>query len=323
MPRARLAWATSSGCASPSPRTARSTTSSSSTRPTRVVVLEVDQQIGGEDMETGPWKPAGHDWQRARRTEKVNGITSAIIQTDDPARLAARWANLLELDVTDDGTLTLDNATIEFVEATDGRGEGLAGLRSRGPSRVSWTSAACTSRSRQRRAPDRVSSAGGAANAAAVQRPLLLALLVLQGGLLGDQSLEALQAAGIERPGRDRRLHRAAGSSSCLQSRNRQWSIRSNTSAKAHSIPRPLLHRLTARTPGVSISHPTSGRRTSSDAVVVCRRAGRRHARRRCAVGTCPAAALISVLLPTPLAPSRAMVRCPRRRRQRPRPPRR
>jgi hypothetical protein len=91
--------------------------------------LEVDQQIGGEDMETGPWEPAGHDWQRARQTEKVNGITAAVIQTDDPARLAARWADLLELDVTDDGTLTLDNATIEFVEATDGRGEGLAGLR--------------------------------------------------------------------------------------------------------------------------------------------------------------------------------------------------
>ena len=91
--------------------------------------LEVDQQIGGEDMDTGPWEPAGHDWQRARQTDKVNGITSAIIQTDDPARLAARWADLLELDVTDDGKLTLDNATIEFVEATDGRGEGLAALR--------------------------------------------------------------------------------------------------------------------------------------------------------------------------------------------------
>ena len=37
---------------------------------------------------------------------------------------------MLELDLPegDEPTLTLDNATIQFVEATDGRGEGLAGL---------------------------------------------------------------------------------------------------------------------------------------------------------------------------------------------------
>ena len=92
--------------------------------------LEVDQQIGGEDIDNGPWEPAGRDWQRARRTEKVGGINAAVIQSADPQRLAARWAELLELDL-DDGdqpTLSLDNATIQFVEATDGRGEGLAGL---------------------------------------------------------------------------------------------------------------------------------------------------------------------------------------------------
>src|SRR6478609_3996707 len=92
--------------------------------------LEIDQQIGGEDIEGGPWEPAGHDWQRARRVDKVSGITAAVIQSDDPARLAARWADLLQLDLADGDrpTLTLDNATIQFVEATDGRGEGLAGL---------------------------------------------------------------------------------------------------------------------------------------------------------------------------------------------------
>ena len=61
------------------------------------------------------------------------------------------------------------------------------------------------------------------------------------------------------------------GSESCLQSRNRQWSISANTSAKARSMPWPLLHRLTARTPGVSMSQPPLGNRTSSEAVVVCR----------------------------------------------------
>jgi hypothetical protein len=92
--------------------------------------LEVDQQIGGEDMETGPWEPAGPNWQHARRTEQVGGITAAVIQSDDPARLAARWAELLELDLADadQPTLALDNATIQFVQATDGRGEGLSGI---------------------------------------------------------------------------------------------------------------------------------------------------------------------------------------------------
>jgi hypothetical protein len=92
--------------------------------------LEVDQQTGGEDMENGPWEPAGPNWQQARRTDKVGGITAAVIQSDDPVRLATRWADLLQLDLAegDQPTLALDNATLQFVEATDGRGEGLAGL---------------------------------------------------------------------------------------------------------------------------------------------------------------------------------------------------
>ena len=32
--------------------------------------LEVDQQTGGEDIENGPWEPAGPNWQHARRTEQ-------------------------------------------------------------------------------------------------------------------------------------------------------------------------------------------------------------------------------------------------------------
>ena len=61
------------------------------------------------------------------------------------------------------------------------------------------------------------------------------------------------------------------GSWSCLQSRKRQWSIRSNTSAKARSIPRPDNQRLTARTPGVSIIQPSPGSRSSWAATVVWR----------------------------------------------------
>jgi hypothetical protein len=92
--------------------------------------LEVDQQTGGEDMVDGPWEPAGPDWQKARRTEIVGGINAAVIQSADPVRLAARWSELLDVPVEggDNPSIPLDNATLMFVEATDGRGEGLAGL---------------------------------------------------------------------------------------------------------------------------------------------------------------------------------------------------
>lgn len=92
--------------------------------------LEIDEQIGGDDMD-GPWEPAGRDWQRARRTDVVTGIAAAELQSPDPERLAARWSEILERPVgraQDIASIQLDNATLRFVEATDGRGEGLGGI---------------------------------------------------------------------------------------------------------------------------------------------------------------------------------------------------
>ena len=89
--------------------------------------LEIDHQVGGEDIEDGPWEPAGPGWQRARRTDLVAGIAAAEIQSPDPDRLAARWSEILQVPV-DGNEIALDNATLRFVEATDGRGEGLGGL---------------------------------------------------------------------------------------------------------------------------------------------------------------------------------------------------
>jgi hypothetical protein len=92
--------------------------------------LEIDEQIGGEDLD-GPWEPAGPDWQRARRTDAVTGIAAAEIQSPDPERLATRWSEILERPLDALGrsfTIELDNATLRFVEATDGRGEGLGGI---------------------------------------------------------------------------------------------------------------------------------------------------------------------------------------------------
>lgn len=92
--------------------------------------LEIDEQDGGEDLD-GPWEPAGPQWQRARRVEVVTGIGAAEIQSPDPERLAGRWGDILERRAARRGDvheIELDNATLRFVQATDGRGEGLGGI---------------------------------------------------------------------------------------------------------------------------------------------------------------------------------------------------
>lgn len=93
--------------------------------------LEIDHQEGGEDP-TGPWAPAGRSWQEAMRTDVVDGIRGVEIQSADPAALAGRWSEIVEIPVEQvDGTATLalDNAAIRFVPDRDGRGEGLAAVQ--------------------------------------------------------------------------------------------------------------------------------------------------------------------------------------------------
>jgi len=95
--------------------------------------FEIDQQLGaGANDPAGPWMPAGGaDWQKAQRLERVRGIVAAELQADDPEALAARWAEIAELDVKRGASgpeIELDNATLRFVPCTDGRPEGLAGL---------------------------------------------------------------------------------------------------------------------------------------------------------------------------------------------------
>ena len=80
----------------------------------------------------GPWTPAGPNWQPFVRTDHVSGISAAELQSPDPERLAQRWASIAEVYLTEDEdgnpAIPLDNATLRFVEATDGRGEGLGGI---------------------------------------------------------------------------------------------------------------------------------------------------------------------------------------------------
>jgi hypothetical protein len=61
----------------------------------------------------------------------VSAITAAELQCDDPDKVAARWAEIVEIEAANiDGTpiIPLDNATLRFVPLRDDRGEGLAGI---------------------------------------------------------------------------------------------------------------------------------------------------------------------------------------------------
>ncbi len=86
----------------------------------------------GDDDPAGPWNPAGDHWLPAKREHVITAMTAAELQSDDPVALAARWSEVLQIETGSDDeghpTIALDDATLRFVEARDGRGEGLGGL---------------------------------------------------------------------------------------------------------------------------------------------------------------------------------------------------
>jgi len=109
--------------------------------------FEIDEQLGeGAHEPDGPWDPAGEAWKAARRLDRVTAITAAEIQSDDPGRVAARWSEIAEIPAEQDApgnpVIRLKDATLRFVEATDGRGEGLGGIDVRVADRESLLKAA-------------------------------------------------------------------------------------------------------------------------------------------------------------------------------------
>lgn len=79
-----------------------------------------------------PWHPAGTSWREMEPSRLVTGFRAAELQSDDPESLACRWAQVLDrtlgVDARANPCIQLDDATLRFVEARDGRGEGLGGL---------------------------------------------------------------------------------------------------------------------------------------------------------------------------------------------------
>jgi len=94
--------------------------------------FEIDEMHGPRaDEPDGPWEPAGPDWQRARRLERVTGIRAAEVQCEKPLQVAKRWSEIAEIPLVEQAgnpTLPLANARVRFVPCLDGRPEGLAGI---------------------------------------------------------------------------------------------------------------------------------------------------------------------------------------------------
>jgi len=116
-------------------------------RDTGGALLELNWTRGGESL-SGPYHPAGPDWQRHIRDDTTTALRAAELQCDDPAMLATRWGRILDCTPTTgaagDPVIALELGTLRFVQAADGRGEGLGGidLAVRGPAAIREAAAA-------------------------------------------------------------------------------------------------------------------------------------------------------------------------------------
>ncbi len=95
--------------------------------------LEVDWDCN--EQADGFWHPAGGDaWRQSVRDETVWAISGVELQSSDPERLAQRWAAVLGQPVgrrNGMAQVSLANAGIRFIEAADGRGDGLGAIELR------------------------------------------------------------------------------------------------------------------------------------------------------------------------------------------------
>jgi len=91
--------------------------------------LEIDHHQPFEPE--GLWPPAGTNWQKHINIQHATGITGAEIQSPDPAKLAERWAAIMDIELRDGfrgPVLPLANGEIRFVDAVGNRGEGLTAI---------------------------------------------------------------------------------------------------------------------------------------------------------------------------------------------------
>ena len=80
----------------------------------------------------GYWHPVGGlGWEDKVNQDVTVDFKGVELQGTDPLELAELWAKVAGVDLQRSGdhlAIRLNNATIRFVEATDGRGPGLSGI---------------------------------------------------------------------------------------------------------------------------------------------------------------------------------------------------
>lgn len=85
------------------------------------------------------WVGAGPRWREHIRQDAVDGLLGIALSSPDPARLAARWSDVLarEAVATASGfRIALDAGEIDFVPSADGAFEGLEAVRLRAVDRT-------------------------------------------------------------------------------------------------------------------------------------------------------------------------------------------
>ena len=83
-------------------------------------ILSVDQADPPES-----WLWAGPDWAYHSLDSVVTNIVSIDIQAKDPDAMAQRWADAIGVPAAN-GVIELDDASIQFIADSNGRGDGLA-----------------------------------------------------------------------------------------------------------------------------------------------------------------------------------------------------
>jgi hypothetical protein len=89
-------------------------------RDCRAAFIEFNHTEGSDDV-SGPYPPAGPDWQKFIRKDVTQALTGVEMQSPDPQGLAAHWGRIVGADVgRNDGApeLKLPNASFRFVKGT-------------------------------------------------------------------------------------------------------------------------------------------------------------------------------------------------------------
>lgn len=100
--------------------------------PADMIAAFLEVEWDAQEDFRGRWMPAGgHGWEDKVRQDVTVDFAGVELQGEDPQHLARSWSKVLDLpheSADRDFAIRLNNASLRFVAATDGRGAGLGGV---------------------------------------------------------------------------------------------------------------------------------------------------------------------------------------------------